>query len=491
MTRTSEFIYKENDSEFEFVLANHWSNPSSIEKTVAPPPYTLSLIPLCPTMGELAPRQSNSGDVKILETFLARNPSVEYIRYQWIDYSGLLSARVATKSFALSLGRKDSPLTIPSPILTALIIDDSLLFEDIEVGQDELFADWSSLKVCHYAPKHAMVMCFVKEGGRKDGKGFRRCPRSRLQELCSSVKGKHDLDFLVGIEVEFYIFDESSGTPKPVNMVAHAYSAASINNKYLPIVEEIVDCIQKVGIEVRQFHSEGGPGLFEISTQPMAPLQSADALVYCHETIRNISRKHGLHGTVYPKPFEKLSGVGSHIHLSISRLDKQENFLAGLLENWRALAAFYMPNFDSNLRLRPEEQIFWGLQNRTATHRKIKDGHWELRSVDATANPYLAMTAILTAGMIGLEKEKSLTMKDPKKMVFESMKDDEATDLGILYKMPTSLKAAIDSLKAAEELKDALGPELIDRYVKVKTKEEENFGKLIGSERREMSMRVF
>jgi len=439
-------------------------------------------------MGEFAPQEGNSGDVKILETFLASNPSVEYIRYQWIDYSGLLSARIATKSFALSLGRKESSLTIQSPILTALILDNSFLFEDFEVGQDELFADWSSLKICHYAPKHAMVMCFVKEGGHKDGKGFRRCPRSRLQEVCSSAKGKHDLDFLVGNEVEFFIFDESSGTPKPIDMVANTYSAASINNKYLPIVEEMVECIQNVGIEVRQFHSEGGPGLFEISTGPMAPLQSADALVYCH---RNISRKHGLHGTVYPKPFEKLSGVGSHMHLSMSRLDKHENFLAGLLENWRALAAFYMPNYDSNLRLKPEERIFWSLQNRTATHRKIKDGHWELRGVDATANPYLAMTAILTAGIIGLEKEKSLTIKDPKIAVFKGIEDDEATDLGILYKMPTSLKAAIDSLKAAEELKDALGPGLIDRYVKVKTKEEENFGKLTGVERRELSMRVF
>jgi hypothetical protein len=116
-------------------------------------------------MGELAAQESISGKVNVLETFLASNPSVEYIRFQWIDYSGLLSACVATKSFALSLGRKGSALTTPSPILTALIIDNSMLAEDAEVGQDELFLDWSSLKVCHYAPKHAIVMCFVKEGG--------------------------------------------------------------------------------------------------------------------------------------------------------------------------------------------------------------------------------------------------------------------------------------------------------------------------------------
>jgi glutamine synthetase len=157
--------------------------------------------------------------------------------------------------------------------------------------------------------------------------------------------------------------------------------------------------------------------LFDISTEPLAPLQSANALVYCHEAIRNISRKHGLHGTIYPKPFEKLSGIGSHIHLLMSPVDQHESFLAGLLENWRALAAFYMPNYDSRLRLRPEELIFWSQQNRSAALWKIKDGYWELRSVNGTANPYLVMTAILTAEIIGVEKEKNLTVKGPKKLV--------------------------------------------------------------------------
>jgi glutamine synthetase len=442
-------------------------------------------------MGESSLRDNVSGNGSILETFLVNNPSIQYIRLQWIDYSGCLMVRLATKSFALSLARKGKGVTIASPILTALTIDNTLRVENLDVGEDEVFPDWSSLKVCYYAPKYAFAMCFVKEGGMSDGKGYRRCPRSRLQEICSSTKEKHGIEFLVGAEIEFFIFDDSTGTPTPIDTVPNVFAAASINNKYLPILEEIVESIQDAGIEVRQFHTEGSPGFFEISTEPLAPLQSADALVYCHEAIKNICRKHGLRGTVFPKPFEKLSRVGSHYHLSMSPVDKHESFLAGLLENWTALAPFYMPNYDSHLRLKVNEQVCWSLNNRSATHRLMRDGYWELRDVDGTANPYLTMMAILTAGMIGFEKEKSLTMEDPKQFFMEGLDEEEAKKFGITDKMPTSLKAALECLDAAQELKDALGPELADGYLKVKRQEEESFRKLIPSERRELSMKIF
>jgi glutamine synthetase len=95
-------------------------------------------------------------------------------------------------------------------------------------------------------------MCFIYEGGEKDGKGFRRCPRSRLQEIANTAKKEHDIDLLVGIEIEFCIFDDSKGTPEQLPVAANAWSAASLNNKYTPIIEEIIHSITKVGIDVRQ-----------------------------------------------------------------------------------------------------------------------------------------------------------------------------------------------------------------------------------------------
>jgi glutamine synthetase len=194
---------------------------------------------------------------------------------------------------------------------------------------------------------------------------------------------------------------------------------------------------------------------------------------------------------LFPKPFEKLSGIGLHHHLSISQKDKEDAFLAGLLESWKSLAAFFMPNYDSNARIYPGEWITWSEHNKSATIRKVRPGHWELRSIDGTANPYLTMTGILTAGLLGISKDKKLMQKDHKKIAILGFDDKEVEEFGIKDKMPTSLKEALGNLKANEELKEALGPEIIDRYLKIKGKEEEIFGKLILSERRALSMVVF
>jgi glutamine synthetase len=443
-----------------------------------------------PNMSALSLRDGTANPTP-LETFLAINPLVKFIRFQWVDFSNSLTVRVCTKKFALSLAQKHEPITTPSPILTALTIHGELFFEDIMTGEDEVWPDWSSLKVCHYHPGHAQVMCFVYEGGVPDGKGFRRCPRSRLLEITKTAKKDHDIDLLVGVEVEFFIFDDSKGTPEPLPIIANPWSAASLNNKYTLIVEEIIHAITKAGIDVRQFHSEGGPGCLEISLEPLPPLQSEDALIYCEEAIKNICRQQGIRATLYPKPFEKLTGIGLHHHLSISKKDKEDNFLAGLLDSWKSLAAFFMPNYDSNARVLPNEWINWSLHNKSATIRKVRPGHWELRGIDATANPYLTMLGMITAGLLGISKGKELTIKDHKKIVMTGLEEKEREEFGIKDKMPTSLKEAIANLKANEELKEALGPEIIDRYLKIKMKEEEHFSKLIPSERRELSMRSF
>ena len=225
--------------------------------------------------------------------------------------------------------------------------------------------------------------------------------------------------------------------------------------------------------------------------EPLAPLQAEDSLIYCEETIKNIARQHGLGATLYPKPFEKLTGIGLHHHLSISQKNQEDAFLAGFLEHWKSLAAFFMPNYDSNIRNYPGEWVTWSERNKSATIRKVRPGHWELRSIDGTAQPYLTMLAILTAGLLGLSKGKQLTMKDHKKIAMMGFEEKEIEEFGIKDKMPTSLKEALGNLKSDEELKEALGPEIIDRYLKVKGKEEEAFGKMILSERRAMSMVVF
>ncbi|KAL2065418.1 hypothetical protein VTL71DRAFT_3088 [Oculimacula yallundae] len=429
---------------------------------------------------------------EILHKFLDDNPAVEFIRFQWVDYSGSVMVRVLTKSFVLSLDKKSQKLSTPSPILTATLVDGSVLIEEIQSGIDQMWPDWSSIMVNSYHPNTASVMCFVEEGEQEKGQAFRRCPRSRLREITTAAKTKHNIDLLVGMEIEFFITEEVNGVVQPVKTISNVYCAASLRNKYVPILEEIVQAFQQAGIEVRQFHSEGDSGCYEISTEPLPPLQSVDALYSCHETIRAICALHGLGATMFPKPFEKYGILGSHYHLSISQKEKEESFLAGMLGSWRALAAFYQPNYDSNARLRPGERITWGVQNKTASIRKVGPGYWELRGPDATANHYLALMAIITAGLTAIDSGKELTMKNATKVMYMAPLDDKgAEELGIVDRQPRSLKEAIDSLSADEVLKEAIGPEVIEKYLMIKTKEEAMMSQLVPSERRTMAMTIF
>ena len=433
-----------------------------------------------------------------LHNFLDANPEIEFIHCHIMDYSSVLRARVITKHFALSLAAKNSGIMMVATILTAALADGGLLLEDLQTGADDMFPDWNSLRILPHQPGHATLMCFVKEGGSWDGKGWRRCPRGRLLEFTESAKAKHDMDFLVGFEIEFFVMDASTDVlpPGPVKTNSIIFSPASLRNRYMPIVAEIVSTLTKVGIMVRQFHTEGGSGMFEISTEPLPPLQAADALIYSQEAIRSICHSHGLHATMHPKPFEKLSGVGSHMHLSISQTEKEEAFLAGVLDSFAAMAAFYMPGFDSYARVEPDKHVYWSTQNRSAVIRRVKAGHWEIRPVDAIANPYLTLLAILTSGMRGFEKGQELTIKDPEKFQYPGFEGERALDpkdygkYGIKDKMPTSLKEAIELLKKDERLVEAIGPEIMERYLKVKTKEEESFRKLTRPERMELSVRI-
>ena len=106
-------------------------------------------------------------------------------------------------------------------------------------------------------------------------------------------------------------------------------------------------------------------------------------------------------------------------------------------------------------------------------------------------NPHLTFLAILTAGLLGIEKDKVLTIKDTKKMSFEAMNEKEAAEYGIKVRMSRSLKESLANLKNDQELVAALGPEIVNLYLKVKEKEEVTFKKLTAEERKVISMAIF
>jgi glutamine synthetase len=144
-------------------------------------------------------------------------------------------------------------------------------------------------------------------------------------------------------------------------------------------------------------------------------MQAIDALMIGQETIRTICVRHGLRATMTPKPVFTGPRNGCHVHLSISPLAEPDFFLAGLLRKLKSLCVFGMSNYDSYCRVAGDGAglwIGWGVENRDFPIRQISSGHWELRLLDATANVYLFIAAIISAGMAGMKQKHPLTIRN-------------------------------------------------------------------------------
>jgi len=433
-----------------------------------------------------------SPGLKSLNAFLTSHPSVKYIRFHFLDFAAVLRVRIATRAFAQRLAANNAPIHAGDPMSSAVLLDGTLLLELAECSKGELWPDWSSLK-SSYDLGHAQVMCYITENGPTMGRGRDRDPRTILERQIASAKEKHDLGFLVGSEIEFQLVDDSKGTPQVLDTGIHIWSLASIRKQYMPMLEEMVDCLQEVGIDVRQFHSEGPAGVFEISLEPLPPMEAVDAMVYAHQAIRSIALRHGFHATMHPSVFEKGVHIGEHLHVSLSNNHhaNQDSFLAGLLATVPALCAFAMPNPESYDRIEgvTGDHVCWGTDNRACPIRKIYDAHWELRFPDGTANPYLLLAGVIAAGVHGIEEEMELTIKDKRglEMKLEQKLIDE---LNITTKMPTSPQESLKALTEDEMLNERLGKDFIERFVFTRGKELEGFAKLTRAERVARTMEV-
>ena len=190
-----------------------------------------------------------------------------------------------------------------------------------------------------------------------------------------------------------------------------------------------------------------------------------------------------------PKPVFGIAGSGMHFNLSLfdkdgnnaffdengdQRLsDTCRHFIAGVMKHAKALTAVCNPTVNSYKRLVPGYEapvyIAWSARNRSPLIR-IPESRGistriELRSVDPAANPYLAMAAILTAGLEGV-KEK-LEVPAPVDRNIYSMSSRERKEAGI-DDLPGTLQEAVDYLKADETVKSALGSHILDNFIEAK-----------------------
>lgn len=309
-----------------------------------------------------------------------------------------------------------------------------------------------------------------------------------------------------GPEFEFYIFSNvkyDTRTASSFYSVEHkeefynkAYHAANPFDLYDDFRDEACRIFNNLGIEVKYHHHEVGErGQQEIETYFSPTLKTGDNIITAKYILFNLARKHDLAITFMPKPMYQQAGNGMHLHLFLTKNGKNafykkgeygninelgRYFIGGLLKHGPALSAFTNPSTNSYKRLVPGFEapvaLTYGQGNRASAIRipkyvsNPKETRFEYRPPDATANPYLATSAMLLAGIDGV-----INKIDPRDEGYgpNDKNIDEYTKDSIEF-LPKNLGEALDALEADFDFlkrDNIFNDDLLGQWIKTKDEE--------------------
>lgn len=270
-------------------------------------------------------------------------------------------------------------------------------------------------------------------------------------------------------------------------------------DRFYELRQEMVDTIEAMGINVRYHHHEVGlHAQQEIETELLSFPKICDDAMVMKDVIRRTALQNGVTATFMPKPIYNQAGNGMHFHMMLHKkgkniffkkggyadLSKEAlYFIGGILKHGKSVVALTNPSTNSYKRLLPgfeaPVKLFFGLANRSAAIRIPRYGNdehtkrFEFRTGDATCNPYLAMSALLLAGLDGIKHKI-----DPTKLGFGPFDDNvfawSEEKKNTLASIPANLKEAMEALQEDHEyllVGDVFNTEMIDSYIKMKLKE--------------------
>ncbi|GFF95903.1 protein fluG [Aspergillus lentulus] len=389
-----------------------------------------------------------------LHDFLIQHPTLRFIRLQWQDHSGILRSRMVVPKQLLRMTAAQKPIHAP-PIAFHCVADNTLVSGLDPSGNHFLVPDWSSLRMLPACPQTAMVMCGVLASTPAQPiPNHDLCPRRALASIVGRAKEVFSLDFLVGFEVEFELMQRTSELGDdgdghalvPATNGLGRYAVDGLRHPHFNLVESTIHQLLDAGVDIQAVQTEGRRGQYELSLAPRTPLEAVDELILVHDTLKTTMARHGLIATMSPKPVAgRRQATGQHTHISISRPEVQDQFLAGILHRLPALCAVCLPYDLSYERVQPYlggDQVAWGSHNREVPVRKIRPGHWEIRCVDATANMYLMLAATLAAGLLGVSNQMPLSHHASKAV---ALPKDLSSALDLLEKEAGELGRMIDS----------------------------------------------
>lgn len=411
------------------------------------------------------------------------------------------------------------------PLRSAIGLDGSSVrgFAKIDESDLLLIPDSSTIRTVEMSGyKVATIIADVYEGF---GRGrLARDPR-HVTQLMEDHLAQQGLTCQAGPEVECFIFDDIIiGKSGPVILSAErlgkypirrkgGYDAPPFQDSLVELRFEVAEILKKnYLIKVTNLnHEVASSGQIEINFMHDTLTKAADTVQIYKDVVRTVARNHNKVANFMPKPIfdesdpeNSKSDNGSGMHVSASLWSGTTNifydsadsyaelsqtgryFIGGILSHATSLTALTSPIVNSYHRLVPGFEapvyIAWSRGNRSAVVRvPVNDRNngnskrIEFRAPDPSANPYLAFSAIVAAGLDGIRKK--IDPGNPVNEDIYKMSDQRRSSLGI-KSLPSNLHAALEALKSDNEyLKSCFTGDLLGTYIDLKQKEVDDIGK--------------
>lgn len=416
---------------------------------------------------------------------ICKEKNVHYIRMMFTDMLGIV------KNVEIPITRLEDALE------NNVMFDGSSIEGFVRIFEADMFLhpDLNTFLVLEWENnKYGAVARFIcdiykptKDGGRTPFEGD---PRYILKRNLEIMNKEGFTSFNVGLEPEFFLFRLKDNEPTLEFNDLGGYFDLSPIDTAEDCRRDIVVELQKIGFEIEAAHHEVSTGQHEINFKFDNALEACDNVQTFKIVVKNVARRHGLHATFMPKPYFGINGSGMHTNCSLSKNDGKNAFydpktanglsdlankwITGILKHAKGFCLITNPTVNSYKRIVPGFEapcyISWSDSNRSTMIRipaaRGNKTRTEVRSVDCTANPYLAMSAILAAGLDGIKNPSKENIKPLYENLFK-MTNEERKALGV-ESLPDNLYNAIKEFEKNEVIKNAIGKHITEKLVEAK-----------------------
>ena len=404
---------------------------------------------------------------------MVEEEDVEFIRLQFTDMFG------AIKNIAVTA--RELPRALDN---RCMINGEQVAGMDMEKGSDLYLSPiLDTFAILPWRPQQGKVARMICDLYFPDGTPYKNSPRYILENVAGKAQ-EEGYTCYIDPECEFFLFHtDDNGNPTTVTHEQAGYLDISPLDLGENARRDMVLTLEDMGMEVESSHHEAAPAQHEIDFRYGEIRKTADCITTFKMAVRIVAKRHGLHATFMPKPKTEANGSGMHIQFSLIKngenvfecadrpgelSEEAYYFIGGLLAHSKEMALITNPLVNSYKRLVPgydaPTELTWTENNQNSLVRiPVTRGEGirvELRSPDASANPYVVLAVCLAAGLDGIKNKIT-----PTKSSNLAAQDQQAEHL------PETLKEAIDYFESSSWVKEVLGEEFCRQYVAAKKNE--------------------